>query len=96
MNKKQYVLELLKKLEPHRDVITGVMAMVELWNCTDEDIDQIIKLIENHIGEIKGQDLKNRLVKAQNILMTIRKQEEVEKIKEEKEADALLEQIENL
>lgn len=96
MNKKEYVLELLKKLEPHRDIITGVIAMVELWNCTDEDIDQIIKLIENHIGEIKDQDLKNRLVKAQNILMTIRKQEEVEKIKEEKEADALLEQIENL
>lgn len=96
MNKQDYVLELLKKLEPHRDVITGVIAMFELWNYTDEDIDSIIKLIENHIEEIKDQDLKDKLAKAQNILMTIRKQEEVEKIKEEKEGYTLLEQIENL
>lgn len=96
MNKKQYILELLKKLEPHRDIITGVIAMVEFWNCTDEDVDSIIKFIENHVQNIKDQDLKDKLVKVHNILITIRQQEEAEKIKEEREVDTLLQEIENL
>lgn len=97
MNKKQYVLELLKKLEPYRDVITGIIAMVELWNCTDEDIDTIIKVVETHVKETTDQELKEKFVKAQNILITIRHQEEVEKVEEEeKEIETLLEQIQNL
>lgn len=96
MNKREYILKLLKKLEPHREVITGIIVMIELWNCTDEDVDSIIKLIENHIEETQDQDWKDKLIKAQNILMAIRKQEEIEKTKEKKEEDILLEQIEDL
>lgn len=93
MDKKAYVLELLKKLEPYRDVVTGIIAMIEIWTCTDEDIDSIINLIEDHTKEVKDQDLKDKLTRAQGLLAMIKKQEETKKINEEKEIEELLEQI---
>jgi transcriptional regulator NrdR family protein len=96
MDKKEHILSVLKKLEPHRNILTGVIAMIELWSCSNEDIDTIINLIENHIKEIKDQWIRAKLIKAQNILTTIKNQENIEKIQECKDIDTLLEQIGNL
>jgi len=96
MNRKQYVIDILKKLEPHLSMVTWIIAMIELWNCTNEDIDSIIKIIESQIKNIKDKNLKNRLKKIQDILLIIKDKETISRIEEEKEINNLLKEIENI
>jgi hypothetical protein len=96
MDKKEYIIAVLKKLEPYWSIISGVIAMVELWDCSDQDIDAIIMMIESHTKEIKDQTLINKLLKIKAILIEIRNQEETVKILEAKELEQLLLQIQNL
>jgi glycerol-3-phosphate dehydrogenase len=96
MNKKEYVLDLLKKLEPYRDTIAWIIAMVELWNCTNEEIDSILQIIETHIKEINNDDIKAKWTQVQEILKKIKDTEALEKNQEIWEIEELLNQINTL
>ncbi len=95
MTKKDYVLVLLKKLEPHRSVLTGIIAMVELWECSDEDIDTLIQMIEEEIKNIQDENLKEKLYQAQNLLIQLKEKEATTHSQDQIDANSLLSQIEN-
>ncbi|MDR3168447.1 MAG: hypothetical protein LBU27_01415 [Candidatus Peribacteria bacterium] len=96
MTKKDYVLALLKKLEPYRNVLTGIIAMIELGKCSDEDIEQLIVMIESQIKNIKNEKLKEKFRQAQSLLVQLKEKEIIVHQQDQKDADVLLAQIANL
>ncbi len=96
MDQKQYVLSLLCKLEPYRDKISDLIVNIELWVCDDNDIKYIINVIEKHIKTIKDKNIKQAFEKTMNLLKKLKEQEVVERQKEEKEIEIILQKIQNL
>lgn len=96
MDQKQYVLSLLYKLEPYRDKISDLIVNIELWVCDDNDIKYIINVIEKHIKTIKDKNIKQAFEKTMNLLKKLKEQEVVERQKEEKEIEIILQKIQNL
>ena len=96
MDQKQYVLSLLYKLEPYRDKISDLIVNIELWVCDDNDIKYIINVIEKHIKTIKDKNIREAFEKTMNLLKNLKEQEIVERQKEEKEIELLLQKIQNL
>jgi len=96
MNQKQYALSLLHKLEPYRDKISDLIVNIELWVCDDNDIKYIINVIEKHIKTIKDKNIKQAFEKTMNLLKKLKEQEVVERQKEEKEIEIILQKIQNL
>lgn len=96
MDKKDYVLSLLKQLEPYWDKISDLIVNVELWICDEDDIKQIIDVIEKHTKTIKDNNIKQAFEKTTNLLKNLKEQEIVERQKEEKELTLLLQKIQSL
>ena len=96
MDKKEYVLSLLKKLEPYWDKISDLIVNIELWICNEDDIKYIIDTIEKHIKAIKDKNIREAFEKTMNLLKNLKEQEIVERQKEEKEIELLLQKIQNL
>ena len=96
MDQNQYVLSLLCKLEPYRDKISDLIVNIELWVCDDNDIKYIINVIEKHIKTIKDKNIKQAFEKTMNLLKKLKEQEVVERQKEEKEIEIILQKIQNL
>lgn len=96
MTKKEYVLALLRKLEPHRNVLTGVIAMIELGECSDQDIDDLITMIEHQIQNVKDEKLREKFLQAQTFLVQLKEKEILAVQQDQSDADALLAQIANL
>jgi hypothetical protein len=96
MDKKTYVLSLLKKLEPYWEWFSDLIVNVELWVCDENDIDKIIQVIENQIKNIKDVKLKKVFESTKSILEKIRNEEFIQRQKEEKELEELLAMIEVL
>ncbi|MDR0861145.1 MAG: hypothetical protein LBO09_09620 [Candidatus Peribacteria bacterium] len=96
MVKKDYVLALLKKLEPYRSVLTGIIAMVELGECSDQDIDDLIQMIEEQMNAVQDEKLKEKFRQAQDFLVQLKEKEILAQSQDQKDADVLLVQIANL
>ena len=96
MDKKKYVLWLLKKLEPHRDKISDLIVNIELWICDDNDIENIISIIEKHIKVVKDESLKKVFEKTRDLLQSLKEKEYIERQTEEKELELLLQNIQSL
>lgn len=96
MDKKEYVLSLLKKLEPYWDKISDLIINIELWVCDENDIKYIINIIEKHIKTIKDKNIKQAFEKTMNLLKKLKKQEIIERQKEELEIEIILQKIQNL
>ena len=96
MDKKKYVLWLLKKLEPHRDKISDLIVNIELWICDDNDIENIISIIEKHIKVVKDESLKKVFEKTRDLLQSLKEKEYIERQIEEKELELLLQNIQSL
>ena len=96
MDKKEYVLSLLKKLEPYWDKISDLIINIELWVCDENDIKYIINIIEKHIKTIKDKNIKQAFEKTMNLLKKLKEQEIIERQKEELEIEIILQKIQNL
>ena len=96
MTKKDYVLALLKKLEPYRDVLTGIIAMIEFWECSDEDVDTLIQMIEEQMKNVTDEKLKEKFHQAQNLLVHLKEKEIIAHKQDQADANALLAQIASL
>ena len=96
MDKKEYVLSLLKKLEPYWDKISDLIINIELWVCDENDIKYIINIIEKHIKTIKDKNIKQAFGKTMNLLKKLKEQEIIERQKEELEIEIILQKIQNL
>lgn len=96
MDKKEYVLSLLKKLEPYWDRISDLIVNIELWVCDENDIENIISTIEKHIKVVKDESLKKVFEKTRDLLQSLKEKEFIERQSEEKELELLLQKIQNL
>ena len=96
MDKKQYTLQILHKIEPYRNIATWLIAMIELWDCSNDDIDQIINIIEKNIESISQWDLKEKLEKVKNILLMIKQKEAIMRKNEAIYIEKLIQQINRL
>ncbi len=96
MDKKEYVLWLLKKLEPYRDKISDLIVNIELWICNEEDIKYIIDIIKKHIRVIKDKNIREAFEKTANLLKNLKEKEIIERQNEEKELEILLQRIQDL
>ncbi len=96
MDKKEYVLSLLKKLEPYWDKISDLIVNIELWVCDENDIENIISTIEKHIKVVKDESLKKVFEKTRDLLQSLKEKEFIERQSEEKELELLLQKIQNL
>lgn len=96
MDRKQYVLSLLYKLEPYRDKISDLIVNIELWICDDNDIEKIISTIEKHAKTVKDENIKKAFEKTRNLLQSLKEKEFIERQTEEKEIELLLQEIQNL
>lgn len=96
MDKKEYVLSLLKKLEPYWDKISDLIINIELWVCDENDIENIISTIEKHIKVVKDESLKKVFEKTRDLLQSLKEKEFIERQSEEKELELLLQKIQNL
>ena len=96
MTKKEYVLALLRQLEPHRDFLTGIIAMIELGECTDQDIDSLIAMIEQQTQNVKDEKLREKFLQAQTFLVQLKEKEILIMEQDQKDADSLLAQIANI
>lgn len=94
MNKKEYIISILKKMEPYWNMVGGIIAMIELWD--ESDIDVIIKIIWKHIDSIEDKQTKDKLLKMKNLIIEIQNKENNEKKIEQIEITNLLQQINNL
>lgn len=93
MKQKQYVLSLLKKLEPYRDKVSDLIVNIELWVCDDNDVKYIIDTIEKHMKTIKDKNIKKIFGKTMDLLKRLKELEIIERQKEEKEIELLLAKI---
>lgn len=96
MDKKTYVLWLLKKLEPYWEGFSDLIVNIELWVCDGNDIDTVVSVIEKQIKNTKDDNLKKAFKSTISILEKIRNEEFVQRQKEEKEIEELLNLINNL
>jgi len=93
MDKKTYVLQLLKKLEPYRVGFSDLIVNVEMEICNKNDLEQIMKIIHEQIKNVKDEKVRTLFVKTQALLEKIQAQELLQRQQEETEIDQILWQL---
>lgn len=92
MDKKQYLLTILKQLEPIWSLSLWFISLLENWNFEDDILDQLIEAISWSIHEVK---LEKDKIKMQKWLEIMQKMKDLEdKSNESDKKD--LEELDNL
>ena len=90
ISKKDYLIKIFEKLEPYRSIVGGFLALLQSPLCTNEDIEKMFDLFQEHILTIQNQELKNKAQKVFDYLKHIQKQEQLSKGQDEKDIEDLL------
>ena len=89
--KKQLLIEILKKLEWHRELATWFLIIVEkTWN--EKIINQLLKLIQKWIKSIKEKNIRTKLI---NRIKELQKKWDKEQEESNNETENLLEDFIN-
>jgi len=89
--KKQLLIDVLKKLEWHRDLAPWFLVIVEKFE-NEKIIDDLLKLIQTWIKSIKDKRIRTKLV---NRVKELQKKWDFDKEKSGDEADNLLDDFIN-
>jgi hypothetical protein len=90
--KKQLLIKVLTKLQPHRNLADGFLALIDSPYCTDKTIDGLITLLKDSLKMVKTDKEKKRFQKSLELVKKIRDQEEKENDRmTDKDLDRLLE-----
>lgn len=76
--KKELLIKVIKKLEPHRNLADGIVALLETVPVDEKIIDGILDIIQKALVRSQKAESKKRLSKAHEIVKKIREQEENE------------------
>ena len=92
--KKQFIIKVLRKLKPYRNLAEGFLALVEGSYATDQTIDVLIVLLSEAIKTVKNDKEKTKFKESLQLIKKIRNKEnnEGEKMSED-DLDKLLENI---
>lgn len=95
MTKKEYLLKILDKLEPIRDLAPGLKVMVEEWGLWDDIIDTLIEAVESGIHSTKSEVTKAKMKKWLDALERMKQMEKQSALQDEKELAELDKLIDN-
>jgi len=96
MTKKDFLIQLLQKLEPERSLVNWFLIMLKDGSATDQDIENIFNIIKTQIDTLHDEELQQETKKVLEYLEIIHQQENQQKIKEQKDIDILLTKIDTL
>lgn len=74
--KKELLIKVLKKMQPYRDMATGILALIESSYVDEKTIDGVIYLISQSIKTVKQNQSKTRMEKTLIALQKIKHAEE--------------------
>lgn len=94
MTKKEYLIKIFQKIEPHRSIVGGFVALLESPNCTDSNIENIFAIFAEHISSIQNQDRKNHAQKILDYMKNIKEEESLSQKEDEQDLDRLLDELE--
>lgn len=91
-NKKKFLIKVLKKLQPQRDMAEGFLALLESEYVTDEIMDKLISALQESIEVVKTDSEKDTFKKGLKLIKKIRnKEEQEEKKMTDEDLDKILE-----
>ena len=94
VNKKEYILKILEKLESSRNLASGLKILVLYWNLEDTMLDMLIKAIKSAVSSAKNVKEKNKLNNSLKALEKIKQLEASHSVENgEQELDNLLNYI---
>lgn len=90
MTKKQYIIEVLKKLEPYRSTVTEYLSLIQSPSCTEENIENIFRILEKNIHDIQNKDVKEKIQKIFDLIKQIHEKEQISIQQDLKDIEVLL------
>ena len=93
MNKKEYLIFLLEKLQPYRQLAEGILALIQETEVTDETLDAVLKLLQEGVKTVKSHKGQEVFQKAITLVQKIKQQSDLQQEKDEAESEILLQQI---
>jgi|GEM_PF-3241454 len=96
MTKKEYLIKIFQKIEPHRSIIGGFIALLESPESTEADIDKVFDMFTEHINSIQDEEKKNGARKILNYIQMVHEKEQYSKESDKKDLDKLLDELEQI
>ena len=96
MDKKEYLLKILTKLESIWNLAKWLKILVEQWHLDDNLLDTITQAVEWAVHTVKDELAKKKLQKWLDALQRLKQMEEESRAKDEQELaklDKMLEEI---
>jgi hypothetical protein len=90
MTKKQYIIEVLKKLEPYRSAVTEYLSLIQSPSCTEENIENIFRILEKNIHDIQNADVRKKVQEIFAIIKEIHEKEQISIQQDLKDIEVLL------
>ena len=88
---KRFLIKVLTKLKPQRNLAEGFLALLESEYVTDKIIDKLMSALQEAIGVVKSDKEKETFKKGLSLVKKIRDQEDKEEKMTDEELDKLLE-----
>lgn len=96
MNKKDYLLSVLSKLENDRLPAWGFKIIIEEWKISEEIMDILIEVIQLSLKESDSIEMKSKLEGSLDILDKVKSMEAESKEHDKEDIQALEEMLEQL
>jgi len=93
ITKKEYLIKFFERIEPYRSIVTGFLALLKSPLCTQDDIDKIFALLEEHIKDIQDKDIKAKVQNLIDFMKELQAKENVSKEQDAKDMERLIEML---
>lgn len=90
ITKKDYLIKIFEKIEPYRPIVSGFSALLQSPLCTEDDINNMFDLFEQHINSIQDQELKAKAQKILAYMKNLQEKEHISQEQDEKDIEELL------
>lgn len=96
MEKKQYLIAILEKIQDEWLPARWLIYIAKEWKLSDEMIDIFVQLIQESLKAITNKELKETLTKSLTVLENVKKLEAKSKQHDQEDLDKLDELLETL
>lgn len=95
MSEKDIILQILKKLQWHRDLADGLLALVQSVDMQAKTYDALLQILYHAYKTASGKDEKRHLQKSVELMQRIHLKEQAEKALSEADVAHLLDEIDH-
>lgn len=96
MDKKEYLIKILTRLESVWDLAKWLKLLVENWNFDNDMLETLINSVQQAVNKTKNSLEKQKLQKWLDAMKWMREMEEESKIRDEKDLEDLDRILENI